>query len=85
MFSAANAGTAEAGQNIIGLSFTVGGLLDGASERIEVDGSAITLGANSAGITATNAMGYTVNIAAGTATVTLSKPLGRVRPTSMGC
>jgi hypothetical protein len=76
VFSAANAGTVEAGQNTIGLSFTVGGLLDGASECVVVDGSAITLGANSVGVTATNGMGYTVNIVAGTATVTLSKPAG---------
>src|SRR5439155_14046516 len=36
VFSAAAADTMESGQTIIGLSFTVGGLLDGAQESIEV-------------------------------------------------
>ena len=69
-------GTVESGQNITGLTFTVGGLQDGANERIVVDGSTITLGANSSGTTATNGMSYTVTIASGTATVVLSKPAG---------
>ena len=76
MFSAANAGTVEAGQNIIGLNFTMSGLLDGAGEHIAVDGSTITLGANSSGTTATNGMTYNVTVAAGTATVVLSKAAG---------
>ena len=76
VFGAANAATVEAGQNIIGLNFSVGGLLDGASERIVVDGSTITLGANSAGTTVTNAMGYSVTIVGNTATVVLTKPAG---------
>ena len=51
VFSAANASTIEAGQSVTGLSFTVGGLADGANERIVVDGTAITLGAGSSGTT----------------------------------
>ena len=76
LFSGAADNTIEAGQTIIGLNFTVSGLLDGANESIVVDGSTITLGANSAGTTATNAMGYTVNIVAGTATVSLTSGAG---------
>ncbi|MDK9703948.1 MAG: tandem-95 repeat protein [Sulfuritalea sp.] len=72
VFSGAAASAVEAGQTIAGLTFTVGGLLDGASERIMVDGTAITLEADSSGITATNGLSYNVSIAAGTATVTLS-------------
>jgi hypothetical protein len=69
-------GTTETGQTVIGLRFTVGGLLDGASERIMVDGTAITLGANSTGTTTTNGMTYTVTIVGGTATVDLTKAAG---------
>ncbi|MBK7025219.1 MAG: hypothetical protein IPH41_17655, partial [Sulfuritalea sp.] len=76
VFSGATTGTVESGQTITGLTFTVGGLLDGASERIVVDGTTITLGANSSGTTATNGMSYTVTIASGTATVVLSKVAG---------
>ncbi|NJD25118.1 MAG: type I secretion C-terminal target domain-containing protein [Betaproteobacteria bacterium] len=76
VFSGAASGTVESGQTITGFSFTVGGLLDGANERIVVDGTAITLGGNSAGTTATNGMSYTVTISGGTATVVLSKPAG---------
>jgi VCBS repeat-containing protein len=76
VFSGATTGTVESGQTITGLTFTVGGLLDGASERIVVDGTTITLGANSSGTTTTNGMSYTVTIASGTATVVLSKVAG---------
>jgi len=76
VFSGAAVGTVETGQTITGLSFTVGGLLDGANERIVVDGTTITLGANTSGTTATNGMSYTVTIAGGTATVVLSSVAG---------
>src|SRR6185436_245361 len=76
VFNTAADSTIEAGQTILGLNFTVSGLLDGANERIVVDGSAITLGANSSGTTTTNTMAYNVTIAAGTATVTLTKAAG---------
>ncbi len=72
VFSGASTSTVETGQSITGLTFTVSGLVDGASESIVVDGTTITLGANSSGTTTLNAMGYTVTIAAGTATVVLS-------------
>ena len=76
MFSSADANTIESGQTITGLTFTVGGLADGANEKIVVDGTAITLGGNSSGTTATNGMSYTVTIASGTATVALTKAAG---------
>src|SRR5262249_13005818 len=61
------------GQSIIGLTFTVDGLLDGANERVVVDGSAISLGAASSGVTANNGVGYSVTLTGSTvATVTLS-------------
>jgi trimeric autotransporter adhesin len=76
VFSGANAGTVEAGQTIIGLTFTVGGLVDGANENLVVDGTAITLGANSSGTTATNGMSYGVTVSGGSATIALTKAAG---------
>src|SRR5262245_51661428 len=76
VYGSAATGTVEPGQSIIGLTFTMSGLLDGASERIVVDGTTITLGANSSGTTATNGMTYNVAVAAGTATVSLTKAAG---------
>ncbi|MDP1955177.1 MAG: tandem-95 repeat protein [Polaromonas sp.] len=72
VFSTAAIGTVEAGQTITSLTFTVGGLLDGATETIVVDGRTITLGANIAGWTATNGLTYTSTVSAGTATITLT-------------
>ena len=54
----------------------MGGLADGANEKIVVDGTAITLGGNSSGTTTTNGMSYTVTIVGGTATVALTKAAG---------
>jgi VCBS repeat-containing protein len=71
VFSGASVSTVEAGQTITGLTFTVGGLLNGANESIVVDGSTITLGASSSGTTATNGLGYIVTVSGGSATVTL--------------
>lgn len=76
VFSSANASTIESGQTITGLTFTVGGLLDGANESIAVDGTTITLGANSSGMTATNSISYTVTLANGIATIALTKSSG---------
>ena len=76
VFSGANVSTVEAGQTITGLTFTVGGIADGANEKIVVDGTTITLGANSSGTTTTNAMSYSVNISSGTATIALTKSAG---------
>ena len=76
VFSGANANTIESGQTIKGLTFTVGGVVDGANDKIVVDGTAVTLGANSSGTTATNGMSYTVTIVSGTATVALTKTAG---------
>ncbi|MDP2034757.1 MAG: tandem-95 repeat protein [Polaromonas sp.] len=72
VFSGAAVSTIEAGQTISGLSFTIGGIADGANEQIVVNGTTIALGANSSGTTATNGLGYTVTIAGGVATVVLT-------------
>jgi hypothetical protein len=72
VYSAAAAGTIEAGQTITGLTFTVSGLQDGVSESIVVDGSTITLGSTSSGTTTTNSMAYTATVSGSTATVVLT-------------
>ncbi|WP_229676226.1 beta strand repeat-containing protein [Polaromonas eurypsychrophila] len=72
VFSAATANARDVGQLITGLTFTVSGLLDGANERIVIDGTAITLGANTSGTTSSNGLGYSMTIVAGTATVVLT-------------
>jgi hypothetical protein len=77
VFSAATDSTIESGQSIIGLTFVVDGLQDGANESIGVDGSTLTLGAASSGTTATNGMSYSVTLSGTTlATVSLSSAGG---------
>jgi len=76
VFSGASVGTIESGQTITSLTFTVSGLADGASERIVVDGTTITLGSSSSGTTTTNGMTYNVTVSSGTATVVLTKVAG---------
>jgi hypothetical protein len=76
VFSAATISAVEAADTITSLTFTVSGLVDGANEKIYVDGTAITLEKNSTGTSATNAMTYSVTIVSGVATVALTKPVG---------
>ena len=82
VFGSATISTVESGQTLKGLTFTVSGLADGASERIVVDGRAIALGTNSSGTTVANGMSYSVTIAGDTATVVLSKAVG-ISPLAM--
>ncbi|WP_374682213.1 DUF4347 domain-containing protein, partial [Accumulibacter sp.] len=72
VFSGAVVSTVESGQTIVGLSFTVSGLVDGANEAVVVDGQTISLGADSTGNTVTNSLAYSSTISAGTATIVLS-------------
>ena len=76
VFSNANANPIETGQTFRGLGFTVSGLVDGANETIVVDGTRITLGSNSSGVTTTNALNYTVGIVGGTASIVLASAGG---------
>ncbi len=72
VFSGAAASTIESGQTISGLTFTVGGLVDGADEVVVVDGTTITLGSTSSGTTATNGLAFTATVSGGSATLVLS-------------
>ena len=76
VFSGANVNTIESGQNIIGLTFTVSGLVDGVNESIVVDGKTITLDATSSGTTTTNGMTYTSTVSGGSATIVLTSASG---------
>jgi VCBS repeat-containing protein len=74
VFTGASASTVEAGQSVTELDFTVSGLADGANETIVVDGTTISLGADSTG-TSTN-VDYAVTVAAGSATIKLTNSTG---------
>ena len=76
LYSGTAVSTIEAGQTITGLSFTVGGLADGANEKVVVDGSTFSLLSGAAGTTAGNSLTYGVSVAGAAATVTLSKAAG---------
>ncbi len=63
--------TIEASQQFTGFIITVSGLVDGADEVLNFDGSAIPLTTNS-GTTTGNSIGWSSNLAAGTATITFT-------------
>jgi VCBS repeat-containing protein len=75
MFSGAHSSAIDDGQAITGLTFKVSGLVDGANERVIVDGTTIALGSPSTGSTSSG-LTFGVAIAGGTATVTLSSAGG---------
>ena len=66
--------TVEAGQTIRSISVTVGGLKDGASEQLYLDGTAISL-VNGSGTTSSG-YAWAVSVVDGSATVTLSSANG---------
>lgn len=74
-FSSVVASTVEAGQTIQTLTLTVGGLLDGADEKLTIDGVEIVLAdAPPTAITggALGGVSYTIALASGVATVTIT-------------
>ncbi len=82
LFSGVTASTVEAGQTLTRLDFTVTNVTDGAAERITVDGTTIQLTNGTSGTTATNSLSYTVTVASGTATVSLTQGAG-ITPAQM--
>ncbi|MHC5351540.1 Ig-like domain-containing protein [Metapseudomonas furukawaii] len=70
--SGVSLGTVEAGQSITGLTFSVSGLIDGASEILSIDGTEIALVNGASGTTSVNGIGYSVSLVGGTATITLT-------------
>ncbi|EJE50562.1 hypothetical protein PMI14_04778, partial [Acidovorax sp. CF316] len=76
LFSGVSIGTVETGQAITAMGFTVANVADGTNEKLGIDGSQISLTNGNSGTTATNSFTYSVSVAAGTATVTLTKVAG---------
>ncbi|WP_052659165.1 DUF4347 domain-containing protein [Pseudomonas sp. LFM046] len=72
LFSGVSIGTVEAGQSITGLTFTVSGLANGASEILSIDGTDIALVNGSSGTTGGSGISYSVGLVGGTATITLT-------------
>jgi len=72
----ANAGPSE-GDNFKALSLTVGGLADGANEKLTIDGTTFSLTAGTSGFTSTNGWNYSVSVSGTTATVTLTNATGQ--------
>ncbi len=73
LFSDVIISTVEDGQSITGLSLTVANLADGASEILTIDGTDIALTNDTSGTTTGgSAVGYSVTVVGGTATVMLT-------------
>ncbi|WP_040847892.1 autotransporter-associated beta strand repeat-containing protein, partial [Nitrospirillum viridazoti] len=76
LFSGTTISAVEAGQKISGLTLTVGGLADGTSEILSVDGQDVTLVDGTSVTTTANGYGVAVSVTSGTATVTITKSGG---------
>jgi len=74
LFSPVTVSAVESAQKIIELNLTVSNVTDGADETLIVDGKTLALTSGSGTINST--INYTVSLAAGTATVTLSQAAG---------
>lgn len=74
LFDGTTISTVESGQTIAGLTFTVSPAADGANETLTVDGTAIALVAGNG--TTASGHAYTVTIANGVATVTITPAAG---------
>ncbi|WP_426595896.1 Ig-like domain-containing protein [Pectobacterium brasiliense] len=76
LFSNVSVSTVEAGQSITQLSLVVSNVSNGSSEQLQIDGTTIALISGNSGTTTTNGLSYSVSVAAGTVTLTLSKAGG---------
>lgn len=72
LFSGAAASTIESGQTFTGLTLTVTNVNDGTNEKLNIDGTLISLTNGNSGTSATNLLGYSVVVSGSTATVALS-------------
>ncbi|SJZ58793.1 Cadherin-like, partial [Oceanospirillum multiglobuliferum] len=62
----------DTGDLVKSVTFTVSGLKDSADEKINIDGTAVTLTNATSGTTTGNSLGYAVSVTGTTATVTLT-------------
>ncbi len=76
LFSNTAINAIDSNQTIKGLMFTVSGVDGSANERIKFDGQNIALNNGISGTTSVNGIGYSVSVANGTATVTLTSAAG---------
>ncbi|WP_028470765.1 DUF4347 domain-containing protein, partial [Neptunomonas japonica] len=72
LFTGSSVNTFEPGQLLIGMELTVSNVTDGTNEKLNLDGSAITLTHLTSGTTATSGLTYNVSVSSGTATVTIA-------------
>ena len=72
LFSASSASTVDAGQLVTQLVVKISGIADAGNEKLKIDGEDIVLTDATSGTTATNSIGYSISVNAGTATVTLT-------------
>ncbi|MDE8755052.1 Ig-like domain-containing protein [Pectobacterium polaris] len=76
LFSNVSVSTVEAGQSITQFSLVISNVSNGSSEQLQIDGTTIALINGNSGTTTANGLSYSVSVAAGTATLTLSKAGG---------
>ncbi|MCE1113821.1 MULTISPECIES: DUF4347 domain-containing protein [Pseudomonas] len=72
VFSGASINTVEAGQTVVLMTFRVSNLANGASEKLVIDGSDVTLTAGTNLTTLNNGLSVSVSVNSGTATVTVT-------------
>ncbi|WP_291588604.1 DUF4347 domain-containing protein [Comamonas sp. UBA7528] len=72
VFSGTSINNVEAGQSIILMTVNVTNLVNGASEKLVIDGSEVTLTNGTNLITSNNGMNVSVSVSSGTATLTLA-------------
>ena len=73
LFDGPGASPVETAENITGVTLSIGGLRNGADEKLVVDGVEVALTHSTTGTTTANGVGYSVSVTGGTATVTLTK------------
>ncbi|PKQ63530.1 hypothetical protein BZG02_09150 [Labilibaculum filiforme] len=72
VFIGASASTVESGQTLSAFTMNLTNVNDGSSEKLNLDGTAITLTNGTSGTTATNSLSYSVSVSGTTVTLSLS-------------
>ena len=72
LFSGVAVSTVDSDQDFTGITLTVTNVNNGADEKLNIDGTSVSLTNGNSGTSATNSLGYSVAVTGTTATVTLS-------------
>lgn len=72
VFSGTTINTVETGQTVTQMTFSVSNLANGASEKLVIDGSVVSLTAGTSLNTLNNSLSVSVSVSSGTATVTVT-------------